>query len=343
MSQFTKIIIRCEVDVTSRDPFRDLFTGVPPQAWWGVGVEFQFGFFKGSGANRTLLDISDFAIVKALVTAGQTSSAPLAIAIAPLLDTGLTLDEWTDGVSARNGFERAAHAIVSFLGSEFQFDLATATKKAFWLTVHGATDDEPTDPDCFGCSTLTVIADALPATEGAVQAGNLIPALAAYDADGNYTLNDLTINRVYKWSKNANDTSVVNGTETLVATGVITAQGATVTLTGTALALVTATVWPNPTLGADDMDARYLRWEKPLAFADGIPLILADDGLCYKIKLKKTPNGLVTVKPDQAGVAGLGFRKVPIFCAEDGLYHDLSLVLDEDIISFTINQAGYSL
>ena len=341
MSVFKKIIVRCEIDVTSRAPFRDLFTAVAPQIWFGVGVEFQLAFFLGSGATAKLLDISDFATVRALITSGQNSTAPLANKPALVLDTGLTIEEWTAGGSDRPGFERAAQAVISFEGSELNFDLAGAPQKNFWLTIHGTTSDDPTDPDCFGCSTLTVLADALPATAGAVQAGNLVPAGATYNGAGNYILNGVAANTVYKWTRNAADVSVINGTQTLNATGVLTAQGASITLTGTPDAAVTATVWPNPTLGVEEMDARYVRWDNPLVFADGLPLVCAQDGLCYKLRAVKA-DGVVTLSPG-AGQAGSGFSKIPLLCAQDGLYHDVTLVKNGDNVEININPAGYNL
>jgi hypothetical protein len=51
-----------------------------------------------------------------------------------------------------------------------------------------------------------------------------------------------TAGRHYSWVKGGSDTNVVNGTETLTATGTFVAQGASVTLHGTALAAVTARV-----------------------------------------------------------------------------------------------------
>lgn len=336
MSVFTKIIIRCAVDVTSREPFRDVFAGSTPRMWTGVGVEFQFAFFKGDGGD--LLDVSDFQLVKAAILASTLTGLPFADKAAALVDTALTVDEWKTATSVRLGFERACHAYISFEGAELQLDPAD-----YALVIHGSTTDDAADPDCFGITKLTAVADGLPITTGPLQAGNAVPGGAVYDGGGNYVLAALTANRVYTFTKNANDLTVVNGAQTLLVSGLFTAAGVSVTLTGAPGAAVTATVRANPALDTDTADARYLSISKPFAFADGIPLILPDDGLSYRVRVKKTPNGIMTLRIDQAGVAAPGFRKVPIFCADDNLYHDLTLVMDEGVITYTINPAGYNL
>lgn len=64
----------------------------------------------------------------------------------------------------------------------------------------------------------------------------------AYDGSGNYTLTGLTASSSYQYTDAANDTGLVNGTETLPGAAPFTAQGTSVTLTGTPGALVTAIV-----------------------------------------------------------------------------------------------------
>src|SRR5690242_12592157 len=85
-------------------------------------------------------------------------------------------------------------------------------------------------------------ADELDAYRNASQGSSLI-AGAAYDDDGNYVV-AVTAGKIYTWTKAANDTSLVNGMETLNATGTFTAQGASVTLTGAADLAVSAEIIP---------------------------------------------------------------------------------------------------
>jgi hypothetical protein len=257
MSQFTKIVVRCAVDVTSRDPFKDVFTGSVPKVWYGVGVEFQLAFFKGTGPSAALLDISDFNLVKALITSASTSNTALVDQLATTLDTGLTLDEWNSGVSARTGFERAAHAIIDFEGSQLQFDLAGGASKDFWLTIHGATTDDLADPDCFGCTTFTILADSLPPVVGPLAGANLIPQNAVYDGSSHYTL-ATAVGQGLRWTKGANDTSVTNTGETVnTNNAVFWAQAATIVLNGTAGQPVTAFIWYPPALTADEVLALF--------------------------------------------------------------------------------------
>ena len=72
---------------------------------------------------------------------------------------------------------------------------------------------------------------------------NSVPANAVYSG-GTYTL-PLTAGRTYTWTKGANDTSLVNGTQTLNATGTFVAQGSSVTLNGSGSSVITATVVPS--------------------------------------------------------------------------------------------------
>ena len=327
------------MDVTSRTPFKDVFTGSTPTAWLNVGVEFQFAFFKGDpNAGGQLLDVTDFQAVILDILAANLAGLPYAEKAAGIIDTALTFAEWNANISTRNGFERACHAYIGFEGAELALGAGS-----FALLVRGSTSDDPTDPDCFGLSTIQFIGDGIPTTVGPVQAGNAIPANAAYDVTGNYTLNGLTGNTVYVWTQNANDATLVNAGQTLNASGLFTAAANSVTLTGTPLQPVTAAVRVNPLLDATTADARYWQKNAAAAFADGVPLIMATDGLVYKLRVRKTPNGLVTFAPDQVGVAAPGFTKIPILCADDGLYHDLTLIRDQGTVSASINPVGYNL
>ena len=335
MSTYNKTIVRCEVDVTSRETFQDVNTGRMPQIWASAGAEFQLAFFKGKG---NLLDVTNFQMVTVAIVASNLTGLPFASKVAPLIDTGLTEAEWLAEISTRTGFEAACQARISFTGAELA--LAPGT---YALVISGSTMDDPTDPDCFGITTIQIVADGFPAVSGPVQAGNVIPAAATYANDGTYQVTGLTANVTYYFTSNANDATLTSGTQTLTQSGIFVAQGTTVNLSGTPNLPVTAGIRINPLLDGNTADARYFQKSAPAAFADGVPLILALDGLTYKIRPVKTANGLVTIKPDQTGSAAAGFTKLALFCADDGLYHDLTLVKDSGVVTYTINPAGYSL
>lgn len=74
---------------------------------------------------------------------------------------------------------------------------------------------------------------------------NIVPPAAVYSGAGSYVL-PVVAGKTYQWVKNGSDTNlVVDGATTLVATGSFTATTTTVTLNGTASAVITATVTPD--------------------------------------------------------------------------------------------------
>ena len=73
-----------------------------------------------------------------------------------------------------------------------------------------------------------------------LDATNLAPT--AYDGSGNATVTGLTEGNHYYYLPGGNDLTLVNGTETLTTSGIFTAQGTGVTLTGTPSAVTTATL-----------------------------------------------------------------------------------------------------
>jgi hypothetical protein len=78
---------------------------------------------------------------------------------------------------------------------------------------------------------------------GSDPAYNLVPQSTNYSGGGTYTLTGLTVGFIYYWSPGlANDTSLVNGSQTLTTAGAFTAQGTTVTLHGTVSAQINAQV-----------------------------------------------------------------------------------------------------
>jgi hypothetical protein len=75
---------------------------------------------------------------------------------------------------------------------------------------------------------------------GGLNGSNLIPGGAKYDVNGNYTLNGLTLNMGYYWTKGTNDGSCQSPTP-LTVSGAFQALATSVVLTGTPGDLITAT------------------------------------------------------------------------------------------------------
>jgi hypothetical protein len=245
MSAFRKIVIRCEVDVDEIvKPFKVLSSGETPKIWAGVGIEYQF-LLRRRGE---ILDVSNLVSLTLTVLASDRTGVPFMQGTIVAADIDNTVDEasWADGSKQ--------HISLSFSGAETAL-AATADGTDYFLILSGFTDDDATDPDDFGWTKLTVFADGVPAEEGPIQAGNLIPENATYDNNGEYEL-DVEQDKFYRWTQGANDDDVTNGVETVSVsnTNFIT-NGTTITLNGDANQPVTAVIRKNPTLPADEIAA----------------------------------------------------------------------------------------
>jgi hypothetical protein len=206
-------------------------------------------------SNGTIVDIAGYDWIKVEVFASQAEnltplmSATLAAGAAGW-DAACTVSQW----EARTG----QHAVVSFSAAETLLDLDAATSKSFWMVVSAAPSGTPSEPVTFGAAFLTVYEDATPGDQsGAIQPGNLIPNGATYDGSGLYTVT-VTAGRVYRWEKSTHDTSCVNGSITLTATGTTTANGTTFVLHGSAGQSVTATLAVGVFFTADEALALFL-------------------------------------------------------------------------------------
>lgn len=250
----TKRIVRCWVDVNSTDSFTDVIAGGTPRAYNDASWELQVVFGYGPEKSGVLADVSLLSSLLALIW--KSTSQYLSIAAA-YIDRNLTLAEWNARVSARGGFEKAAHAVFVFTAAEFSFAMSGADALDLKLTLHGDTSDEPSIADAWKVSDFKVLNAGLATVGGSTQAANLIPGGAVYDGSGLYVLSGLTVSRGYRWTDGgSHDTSVTNGTETVtVSNSVFWAQGTSVTLNGTPGATVTAVVWYPATFTADELAA----------------------------------------------------------------------------------------
>lgn len=311
---FTKTVIRCAVDVSAPKGtfFEDVKTGQQPEAWNTTDVEFQFAFFSGSGNDNELVDVSVFESITAQIMPKNKQGAEYCKRTVDVtaINAALTREQWLAGTDQ--------HVKISFTNLEFNLPLAGADPAEFWLVVHGVTNIIPKAKDTFGGTILRVFEDGVPAPDGPLQGGNMIPALAVYNGAGNYVL-AVTTNRVYKWTDGgANDTDLVNGTQTVNVTDTnFTAQGATVTLRGTVGQPVTAVVRGAVYLTSEESDARYV-----LKSGD-IRVTCTDDGNTYRLNLRIV-DGFAT---DSWELVGGGASTATLVCPDDGLTYAIVLRL----------------
>src|SRR5436309_872409 len=115
MGAFTKTIIRAALDVLAPKGkfFVDDFTGGQPEAWNTTDIELQLGFFKGSGSDASLCDVSVFEEITAQIMAVTRQGNPYCAKTVDVtaINTGLTPENW------RNRSDQ--HVKISFTNQEF--------------------------------------------------------------------------------------------------------------------------------------------------------------------------------------------------------------------------------
>lgn len=150
---YTKAVIRCAADVTSRLPLTDLVTGFPPSFWAGTDVEFQIAFFSGRGANAVLLDMTAYSSItvrcrpKSRTGPDLFSRTVLAADITPVI----LLADWTAGT--------AQHLKVAFTALETDLPLQGANDAEFWLVITGLVTGTPDINETLAGSTLAAFED----------------------------------------------------------------------------------------------------------------------------------------------------------------------------------------
>ena len=236
MSAFFKRVVRCWVDITSTNPFNDLNTNAQPSTWNAVGFQIQVAFGIGPQNNGQLADISSVTAFLAKIWTGSTTYID---ENQTALLTTLTFADWTIGNATNDSAK--CHAYFDFVGAAVTLTVPAGGSASFKLTLHGATTDAPTDPDCFGVSNISFFDAGLAAT-GPIQASNIVPLNTVYDGSGHYTLTTTT-GVAYVWTQGAHDTSVTNAAQTITDGNLWIAVGASVILNGTPGATITAAVW----------------------------------------------------------------------------------------------------
>jgi hypothetical protein len=242
--------VRVAIDTSKLDEFVDVRSNTSPSAWRGAALNIEFAIFDGD----VLDNVADYSsiLVEVRDYDERTSQLLMSKAIAAAdMNTALSLTEWNAG--------DAQHGVIKFLGQETNLDLLGRNQRDFWL-VFSAVVDEDAEPITLGGTRFIMKEDGSLVDARAIPplGASLIPIGTNYSGLGEYILPVIS-GRNHLWTKGANDLTLVNGTETLNASGSFIAQGATVTLTGTPSALITATVRYPVYLTADEADARYLR------------------------------------------------------------------------------------
>lgn len=262
-------VIRCGVNTREYlKPFKVQGQSNTPRFYAGTGLSFQLTILDGSSAIRDVADIDDLWV--SVFANTRTGLAYMEKEI-----SGGALDNTTDATTWNDGTKQ--HAVVEFTASETELPISSGNTADFFLVVHGHTTDG--EPVTFGWTTLTAVKDNVSdeSIGGVVQAGTLIPMGAVYDGSGNYTLTGLTSGVYYQWTKGANDSTLVNTPETLSSTGVFSATGTSVTLTGTPSAAITCVVRqeyypPLPTLDSRFVQASGDTMTGALTFAANIAI-----------------------------------------------------------------------
>lgn len=211
----------------------DIVTGENPRGWVRTDLQFEFGIFQ----ETELATLSNMASVQVTVkpSGNRRASAVLRRTItAADLNLTLTPEQWQAGTHQ--------HFKVPFTAAETRIDLNGETEAEFFLSVVGYTTDVPSRRIPLGTCIFVLEDDGSEdADDDATPIGaSIIPSPSVYSGAGEFLLENLVAGRHYSWAKGTNDTDVVNGAQTISASGTFIAQGTSVLLRGTASQLVTA-------------------------------------------------------------------------------------------------------
>jgi hypothetical protein len=291
LQDFTRDRIRIEIDVSKKsDKLTDVLLSGTPRHWRGTDLAIEFALYWGDD----LVDVSLYSSVTFDVRPFENRIGNLLISktlAAADLNLALTAEQWEDG--------SRQHGLISVLAGDTNLDLNGATQKDFWFVFSAITNTVPARQVTLGGGRLIVLEDGSLTDEVNTPAlgSNLIPLGALYDGAGNYVLPTVK-DRVYDWAKNAGDASLINGTQTLNASGTFTAQGATVTLTGTPNSLITATLRNPKFFTAEESDARYLTNVAQLVNKPGKLIEVRSENNQWRALFGISNTGKLILKPD---------------------------------------------
>lgn len=263
MPQYQSERVRLLFRMNSVADSRDEMTGAGVDLWRQTDWRFECGF----SFNDAMVDASIYesAKIEIMPLTDRDGAALAEVTVAAVDITGtVALADWQAGT--------AEHCVFEIPHTETNFDLGDEDSVSYFLVCSLRTTSGKWI--VAGYSTVTVHNPGTPKdVDYPVQGGNLIGVGAVYDGSGEYEVS-VTMGKAYRIAFGANETSVTNGAETLTAGGVFDAQGGTITLSGTPLALVTAVLRGDIYLSADELDARY--------FSDRQTITQAGHGLAAK-------------------------------------------------------------
>jgi hypothetical protein len=228
----------------------DAITGGTPRFARGDDMQIEFASAITVDEVTSLLDVSNYSIVTFTVKErDDRGGANLMEKSIGLVDLNLTLtqEQWDAGTHQ--------HGIITFSAAETRLELGGANEKTFYWSLVVTTSTGTTLT--IGDGEVTLYSNGRSGEIALPPLGSsLVPIGQTYSGAGAYVLNGLTVGRIYSWEKSANDTNLVNGTETMTSTGYFQAQGTSVTLNGTVSALITALVrWPRIYI-AEEIEAK---------------------------------------------------------------------------------------
>jgi hypothetical protein len=276
--QLSRERLRIKFDQQSERGAKDVITGGDPTAWRATDMQFELLFSvtigDGDEAVNNVLNISNWQTIELTVKDATDRG-------------GATLMRQTIGaadmhaVVAENDWDSGAdqHCVILFAAAETRLDMGGRSDKNFFLVVRITTVDGLTFTA--GFATFKLLSDGVSGETSTPPIGSsMVPAGTPYSGAGAYVLNGLVSGLNYSWEKGANDTDLVNGTQTLTASGWFQAQGTSVTLHGTVSQLITALVrWPKVAT-LDDV----------MASAAGKLKIINDPGILVGMR---SPNGKI--------------------------------------------------
>ncbi len=194
------------------------------------------GFFTAAASSVVLTGISNAAITAQVQPVSAQTNGTFTAAANTVTITGTASVAVTAGLVGSVGWNSLSdqHCIIPFVNTQTDLAAADGGYTQYALQVSALTSAGT--QIMLGYGVINVYDDGY--ATGTPITGNLIPSGATYDGSGNYSLSGLLAGGTYYWTKNAHDATAPS----LSASGSFQAAASTVTLTGTALATVTATV-----------------------------------------------------------------------------------------------------
>jgi hypothetical protein len=141
--------VRLAIDTSQMGSITDVITGLQPQFWNGVDVEFELAIFYGS----VLAAVNNFDSITVDVKLAdpRTGLPVMSQTIASgSLNNSLTLAAWQGGAPAD------CHCLASFTHSESNLNLGSSDTVTFWLVVSAITSDSPSHEIILGATPITV-------------------------------------------------------------------------------------------------------------------------------------------------------------------------------------------